>query len=98
MITVSEAVLRKAGNIAYLNPALKQLRFSTRTHFEKNSIYNYSEVDTWIQLEPVDTTPVDATQVCTRLSKRRVHRSRRRLRKLQWLTSGGPKPEDTDSD
>jgi elongation factor 3 len=28
----------------------------------------------------------------------KAQEERRRLRKLQWLTSGGPKPEDTDSD
>ncbi|TFK44422.1 P-loop containing nucleoside triphosphate hydrolase protein [Crucibulum laeve] len=28
----------------------------------------------------------------------KAQEERRRLRKLQWLTTGGPKPEDTDSD
>lgn len=28
----------------------------------------------------------------------KAQEERRRARKLQWLTSGGPKPEDTDSD
>lgn len=28
----------------------------------------------------------------------KVQEERRRLRKLAWLTHGGPKPEDTDSD
>jgi elongation factor 3 len=28
----------------------------------------------------------------------KAQEERRRLRKLQWLTVGGPKPEDTDSD
>ena len=28
----------------------------------------------------------------------KAQEERRRLRKLRWLTEGGPKPEDTDSD
>jgi elongation factor 3 len=28
----------------------------------------------------------------------KAQEERRRLRKLQWLTTGGPKPDDTDSD
>lgn len=28
----------------------------------------------------------------------KAQEERRRLRKLHWLTTGGPKPEDTDSD
>lgn len=28
----------------------------------------------------------------------KVQEERRRIRKLNWLTFGGPKPEDTDSD
>jgi elongation factor 3 len=28
----------------------------------------------------------------------KAQEERRRLRKLHWLTHGGPKPEDTDSD
>jgi len=28
----------------------------------------------------------------------KAQEERRRLRKLRWLSDGGPKPEDTDSD
>lgn len=31
-------------------------------------------------------------------NQQKAQEERRRLRKLQWLTDGGPKPEDTDSD
>lgn len=31
-------------------------------------------------------------------NQQKVQEERRRIRKLNWLTFGGPKPEDTDSD
>lgn len=41
--------------------------------------------------------PVKKKKKLTR-NQLKAQEERRRLRKLQWLTSGGPKPEDTDSD
>lgn len=31
-------------------------------------------------------------------NQQKAQEERRRLRKLRWLSDGGPKPEDTDSD
>jgi elongation factor 3 len=41
--------------------------------------------------------PVKKKKKLTR-NQMKAQEERRRLRKLQWLTTGGPKPEDTDSD
>lgn len=41
--------------------------------------------------------PVRRKKKLTR-NQMKAQEERRRLRKLQWLTQGGPKPEDTDSD
>ncbi|KAK0485759.1 hypothetical protein IW261DRAFT_1451853 [Armillaria novae-zelandiae] len=42
-------------------------------------------------------TPVKKKKKLTR-NQAKAQEERRRLRKLHWLTHGGPKPEDTDSD
>ncbi|KAK0195373.1 P-loop containing nucleoside triphosphate hydrolase protein [Armillaria mellea] len=42
-------------------------------------------------------TPVKRKKKLTR-NQAKAQEERRRLRKLHWLTHGGPKPEDTDSD
>ena len=54
---------------------------------------------------PIPSGAEDAGQKLPIRKKKKLTRNqlkaqeeRRRLRKLQWLTSGGPKPEDTDSD
>jgi elongation factor 3 len=43
------------------------------------------------------TTPATKKKKKTR-NQLKAQEERRRLRKLAWLTHGGPKPEDTDSD
>lgn len=43
------------------------------------------------------TTPAVRKKKKTR-NQMKAQEERRRLRKLEWLTHGGPKPEDTDSD
>ena len=43
------------------------------------------------------TPPVKKKKKLTR-NQLKAQEERRRLRKLHWLTHGGPKPEDTDSD
>jgi len=43
------------------------------------------------------TTPVKKKKKATR-NQQKAQEERRRIRKLNWLTYGGPKPEDTDSD
>lgn len=43
------------------------------------------------------TTPAMKKKKKTR-NQMKAQEERRRLRKLAWLTHGGPKPEDTDSD
>jgi len=43
------------------------------------------------------TPPVKKRKKATR-NQLKAQEERRRLRKLAWLTHGGPKPEDTDSD
>jgi len=55
---------------------------------------------------PIPSGAEDAGQLKLPLRKKKkltrnqmkAQEERRRLRKLQWLTVGGPKPEDTDSD
>lgn len=44
-----------------------------------------------------DGVPVVRKKKLTR-NQMKVQEERRRLRKLDWLTRGGPKPEDTDED
>jgi elongation factor 3 len=41
--------------------------------------------------------PIKRKKKLTR-NQMKAQEERRRLRKLHWLTVGGPKPEDTDSD
>lgn len=41
--------------------------------------------------------PIKRKKKLTR-NQQKAQEERRRLRKLHWLTVGGPKPEDTDSD
>jgi elongation factor 3 len=41
--------------------------------------------------------PISKKKKMTR-NQMKAQEERRRLRKLAWLTHGGPKPEDTDSD
>jgi elongation factor 3 len=43
------------------------------------------------------STPAFKKKKMTR-NQMKAQEERRRLRKLAWLTHGGPKPEDTDSD
>lgn len=43
------------------------------------------------------TPPVKKKKKLTR-NQIKAQEERRRIRKLNWLTHGGPKPEDTDSD
>lgn len=43
------------------------------------------------------STPNKKKKKVTR-NQMKAQEERRRLRKLAWLTQGGPKPEDTDSD
>jgi len=43
------------------------------------------------------TPPMRKKKKQTR-NQMKASEERRRLRKLAWLTNGGPKPEDTDSD
>lgn len=43
------------------------------------------------------TTPAIRKKKKTR-NQLKAQEERRRLRKLEWLTHGGPKPDDTDSD
>ena len=43
------------------------------------------------------TPPVKKKKKLTR-NQLKAQKERRRVRKLNWLTFGGPKPEDTDSD
>jgi elongation factor 3 len=43
------------------------------------------------------TPPIRKKKKMTR-NQLKAQEERRRLRKLQWLQTGGPKPEDTDSD
>jgi len=43
------------------------------------------------------TPPIKKKKKMTR-NQLKEQQERRRLRKLAWLTHGGPKPEDTDSD
>jgi elongation factor 3 len=43
------------------------------------------------------TPPMKKKKKLTR-NQLKAQEERRRIRKLNWLTHGGPKPEDTDSD
>ena len=43
------------------------------------------------------TPPIRKKKKVTR-NQQKAQEERRRIRKLNWLTFGGPKPEDTDSD
>lgn len=45
----------------------------------------------------IATPPVRKKKKLTR-NQQKAQEERRRIRKLNWLTFGGPKPEDTDSD
>lgn len=55
---------------------------------------------------PIPSGAEDGDQVRLLIKKKKkltrnqlkAQEERRRLRKLRWLTEGGPKPEDTDSD
>ncbi|KZT26727.1 hypothetical protein NEOLEDRAFT_1131734 [Neolentinus lepideus HHB14362 ss-1] len=44
------------------------------------------------------TTPVKKKKKKATRNQQKAQEERRRIRKLNWLTYGGPKPEDTDSD
>lgn len=44
------------------------------------------------------TSPVPKKKKKLTRNQQKIVEERRRQRKLQWLISGGPKPEDTDSD
>ena len=43
-------------------------------------------------------TPVVKKKKKMTRNQQKAQEERRRIRKLNWLTFGGPKPEDTDSD
>jgi len=47
--------------------------------------------------QPIPAKPVIKKKKLTR-NQMKAQEERRRLRKLRWLSEGGPKPEDTDSD
>lgn len=47
--------------------------------------------------KPGTSTPIKKKKKQTR-NQMKAQEERRRLRKLHWLTHGGDKPEDTDSD
>lgn len=50
-----------------------------------------------VQATGTNTPPVRKKKKLTR-NQMKAQEERRRVRKLNWLTFGGPKPEDTDSD
>ncbi|EJT97252.1 hypothetical protein DACRYDRAFT_25084 [Dacryopinax primogenitus] len=107
---VNAGVLTKQGKVAVIDEAFldvktaKSSRSNTPSATPAGTTPDASTLPTPAGSGAEDSKP--ASGVATPLKKKKkqtrnqmkAQEERRRVRKLNWLTFGGPKPEDTDSD
>ncbi|KZT50855.1 hypothetical protein CALCODRAFT_504239 [Calocera cornea HHB12733] len=107
---VNGGILTKQGKVAIVEDAFldvktaKSSRSNTPSATPAGTTPNASTLPTPAGSGAEDSKPASGAATPSKKKKKvtrnqmKAQEERRRLRKLNWLTHGGPKPEDTDSD